>query len=168
MHELQLREQIIFQEEEDEWCIIATTTTTVLKYNGHVQSVEFSWVWGGNDRTSFISDMRLKIHGVRVHVYEEAVDEDEDESNEQQQQDEEPTTSYQQCDNNNNGKDDQQQQQQHGREQASSSYFQQYVQQIIDHLTLQIEDFQLTLDINKPKETEEEKETMMALMINHV
>ncbi|KAG7359304.1 hypothetical protein IV203_015893 [Nitzschia inconspicua] len=96
-----------------------------LRYTGSVQSVEFSWTWGGNDQTSWIREIVLLVRGVSVHVSQSRIDETEANS---------PNNDDLGSNTSSDTKD-------------AQSYLERYVQQIMDHLTLKLEDVQVTVDV---------------------
>lgn len=118
-----------------------TTThshSAVLRLSGTVDRVEFSWVWGGNDQTSLIREIVLEIVGVAVRM-EQVV---EGETTEQETQSTAPPSSS-------------------STKGAAQSYFDRYVQQILDHLTLKIQNLKVTVDIapnsNKTAESRQQQ-----------
>ncbi|KAG7355265.1 hypothetical protein IV203_004621 [Nitzschia inconspicua] len=105
---------------------ILSNENHALRYTGSVRTVEFSWTWGGNDQTSWIREIVLLVQGVSVHVSQSRIDETEA-SNSTNSDDLGSKTSSDTKD--------------------AQSYLERYVQQIMDHLTLKLEDVQVTVDV---------------------
>jgi hypothetical protein len=126
LYDLQLRPQ----------CIVAANANShaALVYQGTVQQVEFSWVWGGNEQTSFIREVVLLVRGVSVQILQKKNGKEVEEEI--------------MCPSMSSGGEEQQEEVvEDNTKQQAPSYLERYVQQIMDHLTLKIEDLKVRLNV---------------------
>ena len=114
--------------------VVLSKDGSCFKSKGVVEHVELSWVWGGNEQTSFIRDITLLVKGVQVTVVEEDYEDDGTETSD--------TT----ADNRSVASLNPSQPAPKDSKKAEG-YFERYVQQMIDHLTLKIEDLQVVLEV---------------------
>eukprot|EP00529_Nitzschia_sp_RCC80_P007842 CAMPEP_0113466944 /NCGR_PEP_ID=MMETSP0014_2-20120614/14549_1 /TAXON_ID=2857 /ORGANISM="Nitzschia sp." /LENGTH=1332 /DNA_ID=CAMNT_0000359215 /DNA_START=71 /DNA_END=4070 /DNA_ORIENTATION=+ /assembly_acc=CAM_ASM_000159 len=114
------------------------------KIGGVVDEIEFSWLWGGNEQTSWIRETMLSIRGVRVKVVRHCSTKISSEIKDQdrltllkEEEDVEDSAAVAPVDSPPTS----------SPSSSSSSYLEKLVRQVVDHLTLKMEDINITVDV---------------------